>query len=70
MFLRCAVQDSPSKWAKWLDSAELWYKSCHHIFLKCSPFKALYGDGLLPAMQPRESGEGSSDAMSTIQNKA
>jgi hypothetical protein len=43
MFLRCAVHQTPSQWSKWLDSAELWYNSCYHSSLKCSPFKALYG---------------------------
>lgn len=43
MFLRCAVNDTPSQRVKWLDSAKLWYNSYYHSSLKCSPFKALYG---------------------------
>lgn len=43
MYLRCAVQQSPSKWKKWLPMAELWYNSSFHTTLGCSPFKALYG---------------------------
>lgn len=39
MFLRCAVHNSPSQWAKWIDSAKLWYNTCYHSSLKCSPFK-------------------------------
>jgi hypothetical protein len=59
MFLRCAVHDMPSKWAKWLDSAEFWYNSCYHSSLQCSPFKALYGVepnmGVLPVPSWAES---------------
>jgi len=43
MYLRCAVQDSPSTWKSWLSLAELWYNSSLHSALGCSPFKALYG---------------------------
>jgi hypothetical protein len=39
MFLRCAVNDTPSQWVKWLDSAELWYNSCYHSSLKLSAFR-------------------------------
>lgn len=42
MILRCAVHHTPTQWAKWIDSAELWYNSCYLSSLKCSPFKALY----------------------------
>lgn len=43
MYLKCAVQDSPTTWKAWLSLAELWYNSSHHSSLGCSPFKALYG---------------------------
>lgn len=43
MYLRCAVQDSPRLWKKWLPLAEYWYNSNFHTALGCSPFKALYG---------------------------
>jgi hypothetical protein len=43
MFLRCSVYRTPKKWKKWLTQAELWYNSSFHSYLKCSPFKALYG---------------------------
>lgn len=43
MYLRCMVQDSPTKWKTWLPLAELWYNSNFHTTLGCSPFKALYG---------------------------
>jgi hypothetical protein len=43
MFLRCAVNDSPTHWKRWLPAAEFWYNSTHHASLTCSPFKALYG---------------------------
>jgi hypothetical protein len=41
-YLRCAVQDNPTHWKKWLGLAEFWYNSSHHSGLGCSPFKALY----------------------------
>ena len=43
MYLRCLVQDSPRTWKSWLSLAQLWYNSCFHSSLGCSPFKALYG---------------------------
>lgn len=43
MFLRCAVHQTLSQWAKWLDSAESWYNSYYQSTLKRSPFKAMYG---------------------------
>lgn len=39
MYLRCVVHDSPKKWKNWLTPAELWYNSCFHTSLGCSPFK-------------------------------
>lgn len=41
-YLRCAVQDNPKFWKKWLGLAEFWYNSSFHTALGCSPFKALY----------------------------
>lgn len=43
MYLRCAVHDSPTKWAAWLPRAEFWYNSTYHSSLGCTPYKALYG---------------------------
>ncbi|XP_073359923.1 uncharacterized protein [Aegilops tauschii subsp. strangulata] len=43
MYLRCAVHDSPTKWAAWLPRAEFWYNSTYHSALGCTPYKALYG---------------------------
>ena len=43
MYLRCAVQDSPHQWRRWLPMAEFWYNSTFHASLKGTPFKALYG---------------------------
>jgi hypothetical protein len=43
MYLRCAVQDNPKEWSKWLPLAEFWYNSTHHTSLGCTPFKAVYG---------------------------
>jgi hypothetical protein len=42
-YLRCAANDSPKQWHKWLPMAEFWYNSSFHISLGYSPFKALYG---------------------------
>lgn len=41
-YLRCAVQDNPRHWKKWLSLAEFWYNSSFHSALGGSPFKALY----------------------------
>jgi hypothetical protein len=41
-YLRCAVQDSPTQWRRWLAMAEFWYNTNHHTALGCSPFTALY----------------------------
>lgn len=41
-YLRCAVQDNPRHWKKWLSLAEFWYNSSFHTALGCTPFKALY----------------------------
>jgi hypothetical protein len=43
MYLRCAIHESPKRWKAWLSLAEIWYNTCHHTTLDCSPFKALYG---------------------------
>lgn len=43
MYLCCAVHDSPKRWKAWLSLAEIWYNSCYHTAIGCSPFKALYG---------------------------
>jgi hypothetical protein len=42
-YLRCSVSSAPRLWLKWLPLADLWYNSCFHTSLQCSPFKALYG---------------------------
>lgn len=34
MYLRCAVQDRPKQWRKWLAAAEFWYNSTHHSSLR------------------------------------
>jgi hypothetical protein len=41
-YLRCAVQDNPKRWRRWIPMAEFWYNSSYHTALGCSPFKALY----------------------------
>jgi hypothetical protein len=38
-YLRCAVQDSPKQWRKWLAMAEFWYNSSYHTAIGCSPFR-------------------------------
>jgi hypothetical protein len=43
MFLRCNVHDAPRQWHRLLPLAELWYNSCFHTDIGCSPFQALYG---------------------------
>ena len=43
MYLRCAIHQAPKQWKQWLPLAELWYNSCLHTSLGCSPFRALYG---------------------------
>lgn len=42
-YLRCAVQDRPKHWHRWLAMAEFWYNSSYHTSIGKSPFKALYG---------------------------
>lgn len=41
-YLRCAVQDNPKRWRRWIPMAEFWYNFSFHTVLGCSPFKALY----------------------------
>lgn len=43
MYLRCAVHDNPKRWKHCISLAEIWYNTCLHSSLGCSPFKALYG---------------------------
>jgi hypothetical protein len=69
MFLRCAFHHTPTQWAKWIDSAELWYNSCYHSSLKCSPFKALYGMDPNLGVLPSNWSAGSSDAQLTLQQR-
>jgi hypothetical protein len=42
-FLCCFVNDSPSKWIKWLSLAEYWYNTSFHSALERSQFEVLYG---------------------------
>jgi hypothetical protein len=41
-YLRCAVQDNPKHWRRWLAMAEFWYNTSYHSAIDCTPFKALY----------------------------
>ena len=43
MYLRCAIHQTPTQWKQGLPLAQLWYNSCLHTSLGCSPFHALYG---------------------------
>jgi hypothetical protein len=52
MYLHCAVQATPKKWAKWLSLAELWYNTSFHSSLQCNPFKALYAADPHPRLFP------------------
>jgi hypothetical protein len=56
MFLRCNVQEAPRQWRRMLPLAELWYNSCFHTAIGCSPFQALYGHepnfGAVPELEP------------------
>lgn len=74
MYLRCAVANTPSKWASWLPLAQFWYNTSFHTSLKCSPHKALYGSdpsyGLLPSLSVEASDESSSSKDATALLKA
>lgn len=52
MYLRCVVQETPTKWYNWLPLAEYWYNTSYHTTLGCTPYKAPYGiethHGLIP----------------------
>jgi hypothetical protein len=56
MFLRCNVREAPKQWRRLLPLAELWYNSCFHTSIGCSPFQALYGHepnfGAIPELEP------------------
>ena len=41
-YLRCAVQDRPKTWRRWLAMAEFWYNTSHHSSIGRAPFHALY----------------------------
>jgi hypothetical protein len=42
-YLRCFMHACPTKWKKWLTSAEFWYNTSEHSTIGHSPFEALYG---------------------------
>ncbi|KAL4591834.1 hypothetical protein LXL04_004807 [Taraxacum kok-saghyz] len=42
-YLRCFISGNAKEWARWLPWAEFWYNTSHHVTIKCTPFKALYG---------------------------
>ncbi|PHT73423.1 hypothetical protein T459_24208 [Capsicum annuum] len=42
-YLRVMVLNQPKQWSKWLHLAEFWYNTNYHVFLKATPFEALYG---------------------------
>ncbi|XP_066380414.1 uncharacterized protein [Miscanthus floridulus] len=53
-YLRCFVHACPSKWSKWLATAEFWYNTSEHSAIGRSPFEALYGyPPRLMAVPPR-----------------
>ncbi|WVZ82556.1 hypothetical protein U9M48_029810 [Paspalum notatum var. saurae] len=54
-FLRCYIHACPSRWSKWLGSAEYWYNTSFHSAIGRSPFEALYG------YSPRSLGVSSND---------
>lgn len=70
MFLRCAVQDSPKQWRRWLPLAEFWYNSTFHTSLGCSPFKALYGHDPNVGAMPDSSEIGASPAAEFLTERA
>lgn len=67
MYLRCAVSNTPNKWADWIPLAQFWYNTCFHTSLQCSPHKALYGTdpsyGLLPSLSLLSEDESSSQSV-------
>ena len=69
MYLRCAVQDSPHTWKKWLSLAELWYNSSLHSALGCSPFKAMYGYEPKLAAEPTLSPTASTSVTEMVENR-
>jgi hypothetical protein len=69
MFLRCAVQDSPTTWKAWLSLAELWYNSSYHSSIGCSPFKALYGYELNVGATPTRSLSTSPSVAEFVENR-
>lgn len=42
-YLRCFIQNCPTKWSDWLALAEFWYNTNFHSALNKSPFEVLYG---------------------------